>query len=108
MIRARIEPEVKVAAESVLARLGLRPTDAISMLYHQIILRQGLPFDVRLPSNASDVQPDTGTMPAAPDAALDPNAREWDISAVFARLREADQWRNFVLRLRNMEIDDVR
>ena len=44
MIRARTEPEVKKKAERVLKAMGLTPTAAITMFYHQIIREGGLPF----------------------------------------------------------------
>lgn len=49
-IRARTEPEVKEAAEAVLERLGLTPSAAINLFYHQVIHRQAIPFEVALPN----------------------------------------------------------
>lgn len=49
VVYARIDTEMKERAEKVLAQLGLSPSSAIQMLYSQIILTRGLPFDVRLP-----------------------------------------------------------
>lgn len=46
---ARIEPEVKEQAESILAMLGVPASNAINMFYKQIILHRGLPFEVTLP-----------------------------------------------------------
>jgi DNA-damage-inducible protein J len=53
MIRARIDPELKVRAETILGALGLNPSDAIRLFYTQITLSQGLPFDVRIPNAAT-------------------------------------------------------
>ena len=47
---ARIEPDVKEQAESILAALGIPASNAINMFYKQIILQNGLPFDVKLPA----------------------------------------------------------
>ena len=47
---ARIEPEVKEQAESILAALGVPASNAINMFYKQIILHRGIPFDVTLPA----------------------------------------------------------
>lgn len=47
---ARIEPEVKEQAESILSALGIPASNAINMFYKQIILQGGLPFEVKLPS----------------------------------------------------------
>lgn len=49
-IRARVEPELKHEAESVLRDLGLSPTDAITLFYTQVTLYGGLPFPVRIPN----------------------------------------------------------
>ena len=49
-IYARIEPDVKEQAESILAALGIPASNAINMFYKQIILRRGLPFEVKMPA----------------------------------------------------------
>jgi DNA-damage-inducible protein J len=49
MIRARIEPKLKDKAEGLLNSLGLNATCAITLFYHQILLQNGLPFEVALP-----------------------------------------------------------
>lgn len=46
---ARIEPDLKEQAEGILSALGIPASNAITMFYKQIVLQQGLPFDVRLP-----------------------------------------------------------
>ncbi len=46
---ARIEPEVKEQAESILSALGIPASSAINMFYKQIILNRGLPFEVKIP-----------------------------------------------------------
>lgn len=48
---ARIEPEVKEQAESILSALGIPASNAINMFYKQIILQRGFPFDVKIPSS---------------------------------------------------------
>jgi DNA-damage-inducible protein J len=50
MVRARIEPALKERAEKILAKIGISPSDAIRVLYRQITLRKGLPFEVRIPT----------------------------------------------------------
>ena len=45
---ARIEPEVKEKAESILSALGIPASSAINMFYKQIILKKGIPFDITL------------------------------------------------------------
>ena len=49
-IEARIEPELKHAAESVFSQLGMSPSDAVRLFYKQVELCQGLPFEVRIPN----------------------------------------------------------
>jgi DNA-damage-inducible protein J len=49
-IRARVEPSLKSEVEDILERLGLSASQTIQLLYRQIKLRDGLPFDVRLPN----------------------------------------------------------
>ena len=50
MVRARVEPQLKNQAESVFHRLGLNATQAITIFYKQVELRDGLPFDVVVPT----------------------------------------------------------
>ena len=47
---ARIEPDVKEQAESILSALGIPASNAINMFYKQIILQRGLPFEVKIPA----------------------------------------------------------
>ena len=46
---ARIEPDVKEQAESILTALGIPASNAINMFYKHIILQRGLPFEVKMP-----------------------------------------------------------
>lgn len=50
MVRARVEPDLKEHAETVFQRLGLNATQAITMFYKQVELREGLPFEVAIPT----------------------------------------------------------
>jgi DNA-damage-inducible protein J len=49
-VRARLEPELKDRAEVVFHRLGLNATQAITLFYKQVELRDGLPFDLVIPT----------------------------------------------------------
>jgi len=49
-IRARMEPNLKNEVENILARLGLTASETIHLLYRQIKLHHGLPFEVALPN----------------------------------------------------------
>ena len=46
LFRARVPASRMRKAEKILARLGMKPGDALNMLLAQIELRQGLPFEV--------------------------------------------------------------
>lgn len=48
-VYARIDTGLKDNAESILSQLGISPSSAIQMLYSQIVLHNGMPFDLRLP-----------------------------------------------------------
>ncbi len=50
MIRARVEPETKYAAEEVFRTLGISASEAINIFYRQVALHHGMPFDVRIPN----------------------------------------------------------
>ena len=51
----RIEPDVKEQAETILNALGIPASNAITMFYKQIILHNGLPFEVKLPEQPLDI-----------------------------------------------------
>lgn len=48
-VYARVEPEIKEQAESVLDQLGIPMSNAVSMFLRQIVLQQGIPFEMKLP-----------------------------------------------------------
>jgi len=52
-IRARIRPELKEHVEHIFERLGLSTTEAITLFYKQVELRDGLPFDVAIPNETT-------------------------------------------------------
>ena len=54
-IRARIEPSLKREVEDILERLGLSASEAIQLLYRQIKLRRGLPFDLQFPNELTSL-----------------------------------------------------
>ena len=71
-IHMRVAPDVKAEAETILARLGITTADAINLLLNQVILRGGLPFDVRLP------MPNETTRRAMHEAENDINLRKFN------------------------------
>ncbi len=54
-VKARIEPELKLEGEAVLAAIGLNTTEAITMFFRQIVMHKGLPFEAKIP-NAETVK----------------------------------------------------
>ena len=46
LFRARVPATRLRKAEKILARLGMKPSDAFNILLAQIELREGLPFEV--------------------------------------------------------------
>lgn len=49
-IRSRIEPSLKSDVDRILSKLGLTASEAIYLLYCQIKLQYGLPFEVKIPN----------------------------------------------------------
>jgi DNA-damage-inducible protein J len=49
MIHARMEPELKQSVESIFKALGMTTTEAVTLFYKQVMMRQGLPFAVEMP-----------------------------------------------------------
>ncbi|MDD4681413.1 MAG: type II toxin-antitoxin system RelB/DinJ family antitoxin [Clostridia bacterium] len=48
---ARIEPELKKQAESILNELGIPMSNAIGLFLRQVVLQRGIPFDMKLPAS---------------------------------------------------------
>ncbi|MBT3785911.1 type II toxin-antitoxin system RelB/DinJ family antitoxin [bacterium] len=49
-VRARVEEDTKTKAEEIITKLGMTTSQVINMLYQQIILNKGLPFEVKVPN----------------------------------------------------------
>lgn len=52
-IHCRIDPHLKEEADAILHHLGLNMTDAIRIFLAQIILKEGIPFDVKIPNKTT-------------------------------------------------------
>ena len=50
VIHTRVEPKLKKRSEAVLQKLGLSTSEFISMTLSQLVMRQGLPFEARIPN----------------------------------------------------------
>ncbi len=48
-VSVRIEPSLKRDAENILRDLGLPASQAVTLFYRQLVLHEGLPFEVKLP-----------------------------------------------------------
>ena len=53
MARARIRPDIKSEAESIIHALGVSVSTAYELFYRQIIMHRGLPFDLRIPNETT-------------------------------------------------------
>lgn len=49
-VLARVEPDVKEQAETILAKLGVPASTVINMLYRQIIMTRSIPFSLSVPA----------------------------------------------------------
>ena len=54
-VRARVDDRLKQDSEKILHELGLTTTDAIRIFLHQVRRHKGLPFDLRLKEDNSDI-----------------------------------------------------
>ena len=54
-INIRIDDDVKAKAESIFKKLGLTPTTAINLFYHQVIRTNSIPFELKaeIPNKAT-------------------------------------------------------
>ena len=65
MIHARIEPQLKAAAEQVFSSIGISTTEAIRLFLKQVELHQGLPFPVAIPNAETTAAMAEANNPAA-------------------------------------------
>lgn len=50
-IYVRVEPNIKEQAEIVLEQLGIPMSNAVSIFLRQVVMQNGLPFEVKLPNS---------------------------------------------------------
>ena len=55
-VSVRVEPDIKAQAEAILASLGVSTSTFVNMAYRQVILRQGIPFAVELPTASAAIK----------------------------------------------------
>lgn len=93
-VLARVEPEVKEQAETIMSRLGVPASVVINMLYKQIIMTRSIPFPLSVPdepvaldsmtATEFDTMMETGLSQARADESR-------PVSDVFADLRKGLQ-----------------
>ena len=71
VVRARVNSDLKEETEKVFDSLGLTTTEAIRMFLAQVKLRGGLPFDVVIPRDNSDILRSVDKRAAALDSLYD-------------------------------------
>ena len=70
-VSVRVEPLIKKEAESVLDRLGISSSTVINMLYRQIIMHQGIPFQATIPAPLARDEMDEVTFNAIMQRGID-------------------------------------
>ena len=70
-VRARVDSRLKRESEQILEALGLTTTEAIRIFLHQVRIHKGLPFDLRLNEDNSDVLLPAKMRQAALDSVYD-------------------------------------
>lgn len=87
---ARVEPDIKEKAESIMSQLGVPTSVVINMLYKQIILTKSIPFPLSVPAApAARDEMDTASFNAMMQSGLDEAKSDLSRPAaeVFAALR---------------------
>lgn len=51
-ISSRIDADLKREADSILAEIGMKPSQAIALFYTQIVRQRGIPLSLKLPNEA--------------------------------------------------------
>lgn len=57
-VQARIEPALKEMGDAILKKIGITASQAINALYAQIVMRKGLPFELKIPNRATQAAMD--------------------------------------------------
>lgn len=52
-VQARVDSKLKKQADIILHHVGLTSSQAINALYAQIVLRRGMPFELKIPSDVT-------------------------------------------------------
>ncbi len=80
-ISSRIDPDLKKKSEAILAEIGIKPSQAITMFYKQIVRQRGLPLDLHIPNDETI---------KALDEDVSKSKRYTDLDEMFADLETND------------------
>ena len=70
-VRARVDDRLKHDSEAILNELGITTTEAIRIFLHQIKIHRGLPFDLRVKEDDSDILLPVAVRKSALDSVYD-------------------------------------
>ena len=70
-VRARVDDRLKQDSEAILNELGITTTEAIRIFLHQIKIHRGLPFDLRVKEDDSDILLPVAVRKSALDSVYD-------------------------------------
>jgi addiction module antitoxin, RelB/DinJ family len=90
-VLARVEPEIKEKAESIMSQLGLPASVVINALYKQIIMTKSIPFSLSLPKEPTALDSmDTEEFDSMMQTGLSQaqNDQSRPVADVFADLRQ--------------------
>ena len=74
-VRARVDDRLKQDSEAILNELGITTTEAIRIFLHQIKIHRGLPFDLRVKEDNSDILLPVAVRKSALDSVYDDEPR---------------------------------
>lgn len=86
----RIEENTKKQAVELLEGLGLNLSDAVNMFLRQVILQNGIPFEVKYPENTLEFKSEViEAMEEAKRISRDPNVKGYtDVKQMFKEILE--------------------
>ena len=79
-LRAQIDPELKESVDTILKKMGISTSQAISTFYHAIKHNRGIPGDLKVPNRK--------TRRAMRDAERGHNLKEWHSKEEFFKALE--------------------
>jgi len=74
-VRARVDARLKTDSEAILGQLGLTTAEAIRIFLHQVRIQRGLPFDLKIKEDNSDILRAASSRSAVLESFYDDEAR---------------------------------